>query len=60
MTARAVRYQNRLRAEGKCPHCRRPLEINPRTGKLYQYCVDERARRANAAKMRYYERKARA
>lgn len=51
MTARAVRYQNRLRAEGKCPHCRRPTEINPHTGKPYQYCADERTRRKLHARM---------
>ena len=46
MTARAVAYQKRLIEQGKCPHCRETVgEINPRTGKPYQYCPSERARR---------------
>mgnify|MGYP000871629627 CR=1 FL=1 len=45
MTQRAVRYQKRLIEQGKCPHCREVVEINPRTGKPYQFCIQERARR---------------
>lgn len=46
MTIRAIAYQNRLKQQGKCPHCRETVgEINPRTGKPYQYCPSERARR---------------
>jgi hypothetical protein len=45
MTDRSLRYQRRLREKGLCPHCRKPLEINPRTGWHYQWCADERERR---------------
>ena len=52
MTARAVRYQKRLIEQGKCPHCRETVgEINPRTGKPYQFCTQERARRKYHARM---------
>lgn len=58
MTARAVRYQKRLIEQGKCPHCREVVgEINPRTGKPYQYCIQERARRKYHAKLVRAERR---
>lgn len=55
MTAYAVAYQNRLKAQGLCPHCRKPTEINPRTGRNYNYCATERARRAMGIKSKREE-----
>ena len=58
MTERAVAYQKRLIEQGKCPHCRETVgEINPRTGKPYQYCQIERARRRLHVAMVRAERK---
>ena len=51
----AIRWQARLKALGVCPHCPPPREllpINPRTGKRYHYCQQERERRRLAQQAR--------
>ena len=58
-TATARAWQDKERAEGRCPRCRRPqTEINPKTGRPFWRCKFCRDEHMQYAKSAYHAKKA--